>query len=65
MSASTPKRRCRLVSREVSPPTNTFQTLGLEFKPISNIVVKADYQCLTNPAGSGQNQFNLALGYAF
>jgi hypothetical protein len=42
-----------------------FKTLGLELKPIPNIVFKADYQWITNAARSGRNQFNLNLGYAF
>jgi hypothetical protein len=42
-----------------------FKTLGIELKPIPNIVVKTDYQWITNEAGTGRNQFNLNLGYAF
>ena len=42
-----------------------FLTLGVEVKPIPNVVVKADYQWITNQAGSGRNQFNVNLGYAF
>jgi len=42
-----------------------FKTLGVEFKPIANIVVKTDYQWITNAAGTGRNQFNVNLGYAF
>lgn len=44
---------------------STFHTIGLEFKPAIGIVVKADYQIGRNQAGTGRNQFNLALGYAF
>jgi hypothetical protein len=43
----------------------TFRTLGIELKPIPNIVVKTDYQWITNEAGTGRNQFNINLGYAF
>ncbi len=43
----------------------TFHTLGVEFRPISNIVVKSDYQWLRNPARTGVNQFNILLGYSF
>lgn len=43
----------------------TFRTLGVELKPIANIVVKADYQWTRNQAGTGRDQFNLNLGYAF
>lgn len=44
---------------------STFHTLGLEFKPIYNIVLKGDYTWGRNPAKSGLNQFNLGLGYSF
>ena len=43
----------------------SFHTLGLELKPISNIVVKADYQWNRNRAKTGLDQFNLAMGYNF
>lgn len=42
-----------------------LKTLGVELKPIPNVVVKTDYQWITNEAGTGRNQFNLNLGYAF
>lgn len=42
-----------------------FKTMGVEIKPIPNVVVKTDYQWVTNAAGTGRNQFNLNLGYAF
>ena len=42
-----------------------FNTLGVELKPIPNVVLKTDYQWITNEAGSGRNQFNINLGYAF
>jgi hypothetical protein len=43
----------------------TFTTFGIELKPIPNVVVKTDYQWISNEAGTGRNQFNLNLGYAF
>ena len=43
----------------------TFRTLGIELKPIPNIVLKTEYQWLTNDAGTGRDQFNVNLGYAF
>lgn len=43
----------------------TFHTFGLEFKPISNVVLKADYRLTRNNARTGVNQFNLKLGYSF
>jgi hypothetical protein len=42
-----------------------LKTLGIEVKPIPNIVLKTDYQWITNEAGTGRNQFNVNLGYAF
>jgi hypothetical protein len=42
-----------------------FRTLGVEIKPIPSVVVKADYQWVRNAAGTGRNQFNVNLGYAF
>lgn len=42
-----------------------FHTLGFEFKPIYNIVIKSDYQWLQNAAKTGLNQFNIGLGYSF
>jgi cell division protein FtsB len=43
----------------------TFYTLGVEFRPIYNIVIKTDYQWIRNEAESGVDQFNIALGYSF
>ncbi|HEY6360261.1 MAG TPA: hypothetical protein VIX63_04115 [Vicinamibacterales bacterium] len=42
-----------------------FTTLGLEVKPIPNVVLKADYQWITNAANTGRNQVNVNLGYSF
>jgi hypothetical protein len=43
----------------------TAHTVGLDVKPIANIVIKGDYQWITNEARTGRNQFNVALGYSF
>ncbi len=43
----------------------TVLTMGVNYKPIPNVAVKADYQKLENHARSGRNQFNIALGYYF
>jgi cell division protein FtsB len=51
-------------SRDLSRD-GAFTTVGVELKPIPNVVIKTDYQWLRNEAGSGRNQFNLNLGYAF
>ncbi len=44
---------------------NTFITLGVELKPIPNVVVKVDHAWVHDAADSGVDQFNLNLGYAF
>lgn len=44
---------------------NIFITVGIELKPISNVVVKVDYAWVRNDAEIGVNQFNIGLGYAF
>jgi hypothetical protein len=73
-AAVTPYYRFEAVNtqREMSgefvadPATDlTVHTFGVEFRPIFNVVVKADYQWLRNTAKSGRNQFNVNLGYAF
>jgi len=43
----------------------TLNTIGLEVKPIPNIVLKVDYQIIKNDARTGRNQLNINLGYAF
>jgi hypothetical protein len=43
----------------------TLNTIGLEVKPIPNVVLKVDYQIITNDAKTGRNQLNVNLGYAF
>ena len=40
-------------------------TLGLNFKPIDQIVFKADYQFYDDADSASANQFNLAAGYVF
>ncbi len=40
-------------------------TLGVNWKPIEQVIVKADWQDVKNGAGTGVDQFNLALGYIF
>ena len=48
-------------------PANDVEslTLGLAFKPIDQVIVKADYQDYDNGAGTAVDQFNVALGYIF
>lgn len=40
-------------------------TLGFAFKPIDQIVIKADHQNFDNEAGTGTDQFNVLLGWIF
>lgn len=40
-------------------------TIGVAVKPISQTVIKFDYQNISNKAHSGANQWNVALGYIF
>ena len=42
-----------------------FTTFGVDFKPIPNVVLKTDYQWITNASRTGRSQFNMNLGYAF
>lgn len=42
-----------------------WHTLGVEVKPIGHIVLKADYQWISNKAQTGRDRFNVALGYSF
>ena len=51
---------------EASGETNrTINTIGVELKPIPNVVLKVDYQIITNAGKTGRNQLNVNLGYAF
>ena len=40
-------------------------TIGLSFKPIDQLVIKADWRNEDDQAGTGVDQFNLGLGYIF
>jgi hypothetical protein len=40
-------------------------TLGLAFKPIDQVILKADWQDYENGAGTATDQLNVALGYIF
>jgi len=43
----------------------TVTTVGVAWKPIPQVVVKADWNDLSNEANSGVDQFNIALGFLF
>ena len=51
----------------VSDPARNrkYHTAGIEFRPIPNIAIKADYQWAQNGANTGTNQFNINMGYSF
>ncbi len=40
-------------------------TAGISVKPVTNVVLKADYQAHPNQARTGVSQFNLAVGFLF
>jgi hypothetical protein len=48
-------------------PANDVEilTLGIEYKPIDQIVIKVDHQNIDNEAGTGTDQFNVLLGWIF
>lgn len=43
----------------------TYHTAGIEFRPISNIAIKGDYQWIRNHAKTGVSQLNMNMGYSF
>jgi len=48
-------------------PANDRQnaTFGINYKPIPQVVIKAEYRWNDNKAGTASNQFNVGLGYVF
>ena len=43
----------------------SYTTIGVEVKPVPGIALKTEHQWIRNEAGTGRNQFNINLGYAF
>jgi hypothetical protein len=43
----------------------TIFTLGLQYRPVPQTVIKADYQNVDNEAGTGLDQWNIGIGYIF
>jgi len=41
------------------------RTCGIAYKPIPNIVIKADHQEYSNDAGTGVDRINVSMGYLF
>jgi hypothetical protein len=70
----TPFVRCESLDTQDRVPTGYVRnpandrrllTVGLSWKPIPQVVVKADYQDARDGADGGVNQFNLGLGWIF
>ena len=70
----TPYVRYERVNTQVSVPDGfainpaterTITVVGAQWQPITNIVLKGDYQLHSNEANTGVNQFNVSLGYIF
>jgi hypothetical protein len=51
----------------VADPANdrTVHTVGVHYRPIPNLALKADWQGFSNNAGTGVDRVNLALGWLF
>lgn len=45
--------------------SRTEYVIGVSYKPITQVVIKGDWQNVENQAGTGVNQVNFALGYIF
>ncbi|MDE0158703.1 MAG: hypothetical protein OXI02_02460 [Candidatus Dadabacteria bacterium] len=43
----------------------TQYTIGINYKPIPNVVIKAEYQNLDTAAGQAKDQYNFGIGYVF
>jgi len=39
--------------------------VGLNYKPIPNVVIKADYRNFTQKSGTSPDDFNLGVGFIF
>jgi hypothetical protein len=51
----------------LADPANDLRviSIGAAWKPITNLVVKGDYQIRSNEADTGVDQLNVAIGYLF
>ena len=73
-SSLTPYLRYEQLDTQRSVPTGfarnpaseqTIYTIGLQFRPVPQTVIKADYQNTDNEAGTGLDQWNIGIGYIF
>jgi len=57
----------RVPSGFFSDPANDRQNIafGINYKPMPQVVIKADYRWNDNDADTGKNEFNIGLGYVF
>lgn len=53
------------IVKDFSKARQVFLTFGANYKPIVNVVVKADFEIRTNGNYTGVNQMNLSTGYVF
>ncbi|HYC91286.1 MAG TPA: hypothetical protein VEO54_18845 [Thermoanaerobaculia bacterium] len=51
-------------ARNPASEQNIF-TIGLQFRPVPQTVIKADWQNSDNEAGTGLDQWNIGIGYIF
>lgn len=73
-SSLTPYFRYEQLDTQRSVPTGFLRnpaseqnifTIGLQFRPVPQTVIKADYQNSDNEAGTGLDQWNIGIGYIF
>ena len=73
-SSLTPYFRYEQLDTQRSVPTGFLRnpaseqnifTIGLQFRPVPQTVIKADYQNSDNEAGTGLDQWNIGSGYIF
>ncbi|MGZ5440949.1 MAG: hypothetical protein ACXW5U_11875 [Thermoanaerobaculia bacterium] len=73
-SSLTPYFRYEQLDTQRSVPTGflrnpaselTIFTYGIQFRPVPQTVIKADYQDSDNEAGTGLDQWNIGIGYIF
>lgn len=59
--------QARTLAQLAKSPANSRveYTAGVSYKPIPQVVLKADHQWMRNQARTGVNQWNLGLGYIF
>jgi len=57
----------RVPAGYLADPANDREilTLGIQFQPLDQLVIKVDYQDVDNGAGTGVDQFNISAGYVF